>query len=496
MLQKLFLLCLVSSSLWMAAGCGDAEKPAPDAAATTNPADPMNMDKAGAPTSDADQTATTDAADMPIDDAPPPTDDANDDDALASNTKPAPPKTTTPPVVASDIPAETPDAAMLAMIQGIRNQQLEVSWNFMPPSYREEVNGLVQEFAGKMDPEIWNRTFEVLNHLVSALEAKKELILADPNLEAAPLNAEQREQGFDAIIALLKTITESELSDLEKLKEFHGGEFLRGTGSSVMAQILGMATMMPNVPVQSEFLDKLDQTTVTVVSSEGDTATVQLEAPGEEPKELEMVRVEGYWIPKDFEEQFASSIEQAKTQIAAISPEMIAAQKDQVLAVLGQVDQIASSLEAAETREELAQTIQQAAAPIMMMAMGGSMAGPGSPLGEEPTDLVTVMVRGKIDDDAAVKIEEALTAAADDPDAAKESVTTLKVEDLLSVEVGPVADIVKFSEAIEFGKVIDVDVDAKIITVEVEEDSDADSESKDDDADEKKESSESESENN
>ncbi|MDA0834290.1 MAG: hypothetical protein O2955_12955 [Planctomycetota bacterium] len=472
MLRKLFLLCALSSSLWMVTGCGGSDTPAPDdGGVTPAPIEPAKG-AAGAP----DAAAIDDTADMPSDDTTQSGDTT--DNSLASNSKPTPPTTTPPstPVKVSDEPAETPDAAMLAMIQGVRNQQLEAAWNFMPPSYRDEVNSLVQAFAGKMDPEIWDRTFEVLRHLVTALESKKEMILSDPNLEGAPLSSEQREEAFGAVIALLTTITECELSDLDKLKEFHGGEFLRGTGSSLMAQGLAMAQMMPGNPVQSEFLDKLDNTTVTVLTSEGDAATVQLEAPGEEPEEVALVRVEGYWIPKDFAEQFPGSIEQAKAQVEMISPEMIDAQKDQILAVLGSVDQIASGIEAAESREELTQTLQQAIAPIMMMAMGGGMGGPGSGIGDDPTDLVTVMVRGKVDDDTAAMIEEALTAAADDPDAAKDSVSTLKVEDLLSIDVAPVTDIQAFADKIEFGKVIDVDVEAKIITVEVGEESESESE--------------------
>lgn len=472
MLRKLFLLCLVSSSLWLVTGCGGGEEPAGPAAGTTeNSNDPL------AAKSPPGQTAV-DGAGMPTEDAPPPSDD---DDALASNTKTSPPKTTTP-VQISDEPAETPDAAMLAMMQGIRNQQLEAAWNFMPPSYREDINMVVQTFAEKMDPELWERTFEVLNHLVTALESKKELILSDPNLENAPLDAEQREKGFDAIIALLRTITKSELSNLEQLKEFNGGEFMAGTGSSVMKQVLEMAQMMPGNPVQTEFLEKLDQATATVVTSEGDTATVRLEAPGEEPEEMEMVRVEGYWIPAEFSQQFPSALATAQAQVEDITPEMIEAQKPQVMGILATVDQLASNIEAAETQEELAQTMQQALAPIMMMAMGGGMAG-GPGIDSAPTDLVTVMVRGKIDDDTAAKIEEALVNAADDPDAAKDSIETLRVDELLSVDVAPVSDIEAFAQQIKFGKVLDVDTDAKIITVEIGgDDSDSDTPKEEGDA--------------
>src|SRR5262245_17865974 len=37
-----------------------------------------------------------------------------------------------------------------------------IIWRDLPPTYQQDATGLVKEFAGKMDAEVWNKTFAVL----------------------------------------------------------------------------------------------------------------------------------------------------------------------------------------------------------------------------------------------------------------------------------------------------------------------------------------------
>ncbi|MFN0199420.1 MAG: hypothetical protein ACKVT0_21930, partial [Planctomycetaceae bacterium] len=235
MLRQLVLMAVVSSCLWMITGCGDSSPPKNDSAAPAAtpgtsaavPGAPAEEPTAGGPAKE-----TADGPDMPADDTK--TDGEGADTEVATTT----PDDTATNVPVSDTPAETADAAMMSMIEGIQNKKPDAVWKFMPPSYRSDLNGLVRDFAGKMDPEVWTKSFEVLQHAVKALEAKKELILSMSELENAPLDAEQRAKGYDAVVNLLRTIVECELSDLEKMKEFDGEAFLAGTGSSVAEQMM------------------------------------------------------------------------------------------------------------------------------------------------------------------------------------------------------------------------------------------------------------------
>ncbi|MGH7199112.1 MAG: hypothetical protein ACREJB_00800, partial [Planctomycetaceae bacterium] len=55
-------------------------------------------------------------------------------------------------------PAESGPAADVAVrtaIAGLRNDRPEALWEFLPPSYRRDVNGVVRTFALHVDEELW-----------------------------------------------------------------------------------------------------------------------------------------------------------------------------------------------------------------------------------------------------------------------------------------------------------------------------------------------------
>jgi len=383
-----------------------------------------------------------------------------------------PQPTETKPVVAApkQAPAETADAAMMAMIAGLEENQLELVWDFLPPSYQTDVDSIVQEFAGKMDDELWKKTFGVAKRFVNLLGSKKEFVLANPQFQNAPLEKEQLSVGWDAVVKFLQTFVNSEISDLEKLKKFSGRSFAAGTISSLVDQVFAVSKVAPGDPLNSSFKQKLAETKVTLVEENGDLAKVKIESPDEEPKEVEMARVEGHWIPKDLADGWAEKIGAAKAQLAVLTPESIAGQKEIMLVQLDAANQFLDQIEATKTPEELTAVVMQAVAPLIPLvqsAMAG-LQGIGSgdvPVGE--ADMVKISVVGKLDDKTKDSISDALFDSVDNPDNA--SLTTFNSPDGKGAEfeVGPVKDVEAFSKKIEFGKVTKVDVEKRTITVEV-----------------------------
>ena len=52
-----------------------------------------------------------------------------------------------------------PDAMFNAMTMAVQEKNPELVWNYLPKSYRRDVNGLVHEFASTFDPEVWSKAF-------------------------------------------------------------------------------------------------------------------------------------------------------------------------------------------------------------------------------------------------------------------------------------------------------------------------------------------------
>uniref|UniRef100_UPI0026098CB9 hypothetical protein n=1 Tax=uncultured Gimesia sp. TaxID=1678688 RepID=UPI0026098CB9 len=261
-----------------------------------------------------------------------------------------------------------PDEAMRAMMDGVNNQQMEALWNFLPASYQGDVNGLVHEFAGKMDPEMYNGTFQTLQRVTKLLKDKKAYILKNQTLMGLPVPPEKVAEFWDPVVALINTLAQSDLSTLDKLKSFDGGKFLTTSGNQMAKQVISISDLLPKKEGELSFSEKTKQTKITLVSTEGDTAIIKMEVPGAEPTEEKMVKVEDKWIPKNLSDNWKSKMEDARKKLAELTPEKVTAQKEQTLAGIKEVNKVLASLESAKTEEEFNKTLNPIVAPVAMLA--------------------------------------------------------------------------------------------------------------------------------
>jgi AcrR family transcriptional regulator len=114
---------------------------------------------------------------------------------------------------------DTADAAVLTVIDGLKENRLDAFWDFLPAGYQKDLNDLVHSFAKRMDAELWNKSVDVLRKLARMLKEKKEFLAAarararqEPGAAPGPSPAE-----LGAIADLLETLLASDLADLEKL---------------------------------------------------------------------------------------------------------------------------------------------------------------------------------------------------------------------------------------------------------------------------------------
>lgn len=386
-------------------------------------------------------------------------------------------------------PPEGPAESMQYLMQGVADQKMEVVWEFLPASYQSDVNGLAHQFADKMDPEIYNEMFAIAQRVAKLLQDKKEYILKNKMLESPKTSPEEVAKYYDPSVDILASLANSDLSTIEKLKTFDGGKFLSTSGSQIAKDFATISGLMPQKEGDPGFIEKLKQAKVTLVSSEGDQATIKIEVPGEQTKEEVMVKVEDKWIPQTLAKNWKSKIESAQQSLDKLKPEDMAAQKAQAMAGFKQLNATLAQLENAKTEKEFNEQFTNQVRPLAQMApmllmlgaaavmeqgfsdaaaaRGGVMTdSPGEAKPINPNTMISIVVNKKLSPGEQDPIIDEILQSANDT----ESLQVIPTVDgeITTFKVYPVEDIEAFSKKIKFGKPSKVDTDSRSITVELE----------------------------
>ena len=273
---------------------------------------------------------------------------------------------------ASALAQGSPDQAVMAVVDGLGENQPQVIWQALPASYQNDVSGLVREFAGQMQDSLWDQIFGALTKLTRVLDEKRQFVLEHPRVVQQLSKSPNAEATYDAVVALLKTILSSDISSLQRLSDFDGERFLATTGSQVMAQLGDLAALAPD---SKETLDEISSLSVTLSRTEGERAWVLIEKPDEKTEEVEFVLVEGKWVPAAMAEGWDSGIADAREQLSQVVVDP--AQTAQAEIVLAVVDGALEGLLVAQTSEEF-QASLEGMIGLAMMGVMGSVASQGS----------------------------------------------------------------------------------------------------------------------
>lgn len=266
---------------------------------------------------------------------------------------------------------ETPDGVVQEVMKAVvLDDKPQALWTAMPAKYQADVKGVISEFANKMDKELWDKSFSVLGKLVKVAKDKKAIILdlAKKEGKGAPVDMEEVAKNWDSVVSLLEAIINSEIKTIDGLKKVDPETFMGTTLATIVkhSKTFGKAS-----EEATEALAKFQKAKVTLVKTEGDKATVKLETEGEEPKEMELVKVEGKWVPADVAKDWDKNIADLKADIGKM--DFQGAGKGQFMAALGMVEPTLDQLIAAKDDKEFMAAIMNS--PLGMF-MGGGAAGP------------------------------------------------------------------------------------------------------------------------
>lgn len=351
--------------------------------------------------------------------------------------------------------------AVLTALEHVRTGKLEQAYDFLPPTFQQDVDGLVHEAAGKMDPDLWEALFRVADKGVQVLREQREAILALLSQQPQPgpsanqeAQLEQLRQNWMGLVDALELLVRSELGDLEKLRKVNVRRWVATTGNPVYAKLQSLAASSGTNP-----LDQLKETTAELVSEDGDQAVVELSGPQQPaPQTTAFVKIDGRWVPKSLADNWQTSLDQAREQLRQITPEQIAAQKERVLKSLTAVEATLDQMLAAETPEQF----QAAVLPLVLQVMQFQN-GLQQPLKPRAENSVTLVINRELSDDEETRLLGRLEKLTDDPERSEPTSTTTGGRTMIVLR--PVKDVVAFAEKLSFAR--DKSVDASTRTIEI-----------------------------
>jgi hypothetical protein len=259
---------------------------------------------------------------------------------------------------------DSPDGTVVAVAEALQDNHAEILWIALPESYQNDITEITHEFAGKMDPAIYDRAFALVIRAIEVLDDRKDVILGSETFKSTGADAEDIRTGLNSAQMFTQALKSSEVATLGGLGSIDWGQFLATTGSEILENAAALETEGGDSP-----LDELESLTVETLEISDDRATLRISSAEHEPEDVEMVRVEGRWIPAEMADEWPEFVQDAREGLAEMTPENMAAQETQIMMVFGMADGFIEQVASLQTPEEF----DAAIGPMLAPLMGGEM---------------------------------------------------------------------------------------------------------------------------
>lgn len=262
---------------------------------------------------------------------------------------------------------DAPDAAVHAVIQGIAEGKGAVLWEAMPASYQADVNALAQLMGQKLDAEIYDQSFALFGRVGGVVQQQQDFIFTSEKLGNVQ-KLDSMKQAIPALMGFIELLAESSVGSVEGLKSFDGQSFFEATVSGLMQHAMVLSELAEGEDLS---FGELSDAQIKVVSQDAAFAVLELSLPGQELEIVELVQVEGRWVPVDLRNDWEKAVAELKASAEGLTPESIALQKPQLMGLLTMLDGVVAQLEAAETQQQFDQALQGAMMPMFGLLMMG-----------------------------------------------------------------------------------------------------------------------------
>lgn len=291
----------------------------------------------------------------------------------------------------------TPDGALKRVFNGLADNKPEVLWEALPAKHQKLINDEIKKSSANVDPEIQKKVVEVLKKTTGILKNKKALLLETVQKMTGQGGGEgggippEITENWDGIVSLLEIVVNSKALTPEWGKNPDVGAVLKEDGGKLMGSAafekfanLAMAEAdNADAPKSmAELRTWLKGIEVTVVSSTETTAKLKLSSAdfkiSEEAAELDMVKIEGRWLPKEVAEGLDQLVEIIKQTVPmgqqlGGDTQMTDQQKTMLSNFLSTLDKALDTINAATTSDDLLAAVGQ----MMGGVLGQQFAGLG-----------------------------------------------------------------------------------------------------------------------
>lgn len=273
----------------------------------------------------------------------------------------------------------TPEAAVKEFKEAIEKGNASHVIALLPPTYVKDASGLVHDFAGKMDPEIWGKLRSLLGGAAGALSAKAPMLVDMASADAEPVSAEvkaARAKALGEAMGAVGALMKHDITSLAKLKTVDAATFAREVSG-----VFGKATVAMKALENDAAAPKKEDFKI-LKSSKLENGNVALTFAGEDGAEgetEEFKQVEGRWVPAEMADGWADGMKEARESLKKLEFTTTEGQasKAQMLMMLGMFEPMVQQIAQAQSAEQLQAMFGNMVMPLMMMggAMGGGMGG-------------------------------------------------------------------------------------------------------------------------
>lgn len=255
-----------------------------------------------------------------------------------------------------EIPS-TPDGTVQAVIDGLADNQPEVFWDALPPSYQTDIHDLISVFYANADAELYDQLFRILKKGVRVMDEKEDYIFNSPMALGTPLIESTIGNYWSEIIKLLNTVVKSDISKLATLRQMDPGTFFSTTGHKFMERLETLTERTQRSERRNPWV-LLKRAHIDFVESTDDQASLKFTLSTNVVEEIKMTRVEGKWVPADMAQSWKANVARAKEQMASMKSPGFQKARPMIKFALTTLEGGVNSLLNAESQQQFDETLK------------------------------------------------------------------------------------------------------------------------------------------
>lgn len=265
----------------------------------------------------------------------------------------------------------TADEAVRTVLVGLQRQELEALWDFLPPSYQNDLQKLVNEIGERFDEGSWKpfaRTCNKARDVVRQISERRAISTDSPSEPEAEPSI-----NWFAVNQFLDAFCDSQLANFGRQHGLDVRRFLVHTGNKLVAAFSHGA--LGDTGLGGNSFARFGDVKVELSESKEDSAVLTVQWPGQEPTRHEFVCIEKHWIPKSLAEAWPAEFPKVREQILSWADDL-RANPEPWHARLREIDQLLDELAATKSLAETRQVWQAGVSRLAVAWFGATISEP------------------------------------------------------------------------------------------------------------------------